>query len=207
MSQENVEIVRALYESWNTGDMDAQRELHDPDVIMRAPEGWPEPGPEVGREAVMRQFEQMRETWDADAVEPISDFIDAGDRVVVRFRWRGAGRGPEADLELTAVYTVRKGRIFGQEFFWDHAEALETLGLREPAMSRENAEVVRRIYEAWASGDWRASEQDLDPHVVFVARPDFPEFGVFSGPAEIKTYMRRFLEQFERVTAEAEQIE
>ena len=74
-------------------------------------------------------------------------------------------------------------------------------------MSQENVEIVRRIYEAWATGDWRASEQALDPHVVLVARPDFPEFGVFSGPAGIKTYMRRFLEQFERVTAEAEQIE
>ena len=32
----------------------------------------------------MRQLQQMRETWDADSLEPISDFIDAGDRVVVR---------------------------------------------------------------------------------------------------------------------------
>ena len=24
----------------------------------------------------MRQFAQLRETWDADAMEPISDFID-----------------------------------------------------------------------------------------------------------------------------------
>ena len=50
-------------------------------------------------------------------------------RVAVRFIWRGAGRGPEADLELTGVASVRKGRIFGWEFLWDHAEALETLGL------------------------------------------------------------------------------
>ncbi len=111
--------------------MDAFRELYDPDVIVRTPEGWPEPGPFVGREAVMRQFEQQRETWDADALEPISDFIDAADRVVVRFIWRGAGHGPEANMEMTAVYTVRKGRIFCLEFFWDHAEALETLGLSE----------------------------------------------------------------------------
>jgi ketosteroid isomerase-like protein len=79
----------------------------------------------------MRQFEQMRETWDADALELISDFIDAGDRVVVRFIWRGAGHGPEANLELTGVFTVRKGRIVYQEFFWDHAEVLETMGLSE----------------------------------------------------------------------------
>ena len=58
MSQENVEIVRAAFEAWNAGDMDALRELYDPDVIVRTPEGWPEPGPFVGREAVMRQFEQ-----------------------------------------------------------------------------------------------------------------------------------------------------
>ena len=79
----------------------------------------------------MRQFEQLRETWDADALEPISDFIDAGDRVVVRFIWRGVGRGPESNMECTGVYTVRKGKVFDQEFFWDHAEALEAVGLSE----------------------------------------------------------------------------
>ena len=79
----------------------------------------------------MRQWEQLRETWDADALEPVSDFIDAADRVVVRFIWRGAGYGPEANLELTGVYTVRKGRIVFFEYFWDHEEVLETLGLSE----------------------------------------------------------------------------
>ena len=34
-------------------------------------------------------------------------------------------------LEFTAVYTMRKGRIFGIEYFWDHAEALEAVGLSE----------------------------------------------------------------------------
>ena len=33
MSQENVELVRALFETWNAGDMDAFRDLFDPDVI------------------------------------------------------------------------------------------------------------------------------------------------------------------------------
>ena len=130
MSQENVEIVRAAYGAWNAGDMDAFRELQDPDVIARAPEGWPEPGPFVGRERLMRQFKQMRETWDADAFEVIS-LIDVADRVVARFTWRGVGHGPESNMEFTSVSTVRKGRIVYQEFFWDHAEALEALGLSE----------------------------------------------------------------------------
>ena len=40
MSQENVEIVRALFEAWNAGDMEAFRELHDPHVVVRTVEGW-----------------------------------------------------------------------------------------------------------------------------------------------------------------------
>ena len=48
MSQENVEIVRAAFAAWNAGEMDALRELHDPDVIVRALKGWPEPGPLSG---------------------------------------------------------------------------------------------------------------------------------------------------------------
>ena len=131
MSQENVEIVRAAFAAWNTDDMDAFRELLDPAVIVRTLEGWPEPGPYVGREAVMRWWEQVRETWDADPIELISEFIDGADRVAVRLIWHGAGHGPDMNMEMTAVFTVRKGRIFYQEFFWDHAEALEAVGLSE----------------------------------------------------------------------------
>ena len=131
MSQENVEVVRAALEAWNAGDMDSLHELYDPDVIVRTAEGWPEPGPYVGREAIMRQWKQQREVWEVQTAEPISDFIDAGDRVVVRMIWRGVGRAPDLNTEVTGIYTVRKGRIFGTEFFWDHAEALEAVGLPE----------------------------------------------------------------------------
>src|SRR5215204_7821705 len=48
MSQGNVEIVRASFEAWNTGDMDAFRELYDPDGILRMDANWREPGPYFG---------------------------------------------------------------------------------------------------------------------------------------------------------------
>lgn len=132
MSRENVDVVRNLFEKWNAGDMDGLRRLYDEDVVVRAPEGWPEPGPFVGSDAVMRQWEQMREIWDADNVEQVGDFMGFGDRVVGRFIWRGVGRGPDADLELTGVWTVRKGRIFGAEFFRDYEEGLQAAGLSRP---------------------------------------------------------------------------
>ena len=129
MSQENMKVVRAIFEAWNAGDL--APELYDPDVIVQTEEEWPEPGPFVGREAVMGWFEQVREAWDADALEPISDLIDVADHVVARLIWRGVGQGPESNMEFTCVYTVRKGRIIYMEFFWDHAKALETLGQSE----------------------------------------------------------------------------
>ena len=137
MSRENVEVVKAGFAAWNAGDMQALRELYDPDVVMYHLEGWPEPGPSVGRDAVMRQWESQRANLDVDAVELISDFIEAGDRVVVRSRWSGTGHGPALSMEMTGVYTVRNGKVLVTEHFWDHAEALEAVGLREEAGGAE----------------------------------------------------------------------
>ena len=36
MSQQNVEVVKAAFEAWNAGDMDALRDLCDPDVLSRS---------------------------------------------------------------------------------------------------------------------------------------------------------------------------
>jgi ketosteroid isomerase-like protein len=131
MSQENVEVIRASNEAWNAGDMDALREMLDPDVILLTVGDWPEPGPYVGREAVMRFYEQLRDPWDADTLEETSDFLHAADRVVVRFVWRGVGHGPSSNMEFTVVWSVRKGKVRDVEYFWDHNEALEAAGLRE----------------------------------------------------------------------------
>jgi ketosteroid isomerase-like protein len=111
--------------------MDAVRDAHHPDVIMRVIEGVPEPSPFVGREAVMQQFEHLREAWDTDTIQPISDFIDVVNRVVVRIAWRAIGRGPETSLEFTIVCTMRNGRIHYVEHIRDHPEALEAAGLSE----------------------------------------------------------------------------
>jgi ketosteroid isomerase-like protein len=132
MSQENVEVIRASNEAWNAGDMDAIRETLDPDVILQTVGDWPEPGPYVGREAVMRFMEQLRDTWDAHTMEATSDILHAADRVVVRMTSHVvSAHGPPSTYEVTHVYSVRKGKVRGVEFFWDHADALEAAGLRE----------------------------------------------------------------------------
>ena len=131
MSQENVEVIQAAYEAWNAGDTDALRDLHHPDVIARYGAAWPEPGPFVGRDAVVRQIEELRETWDASEAEATTDFIDAGDRVVSEFIWHGTGHGPAFTFKGAAVYTMRNRMIFEVEYFGNVPEALEAVGLSE----------------------------------------------------------------------------
>jgi ketosteroid isomerase-like protein len=97
MSQENVEIARATFDAWNAGDMEALRELYEPDVVLRTAEGWPEQGPHVGRDAVMRHFEQVRGAWDDQALEPIEDFIDVADHVLVRHIYPGGWQRPRVE--------------------------------------------------------------------------------------------------------------
>jgi ketosteroid isomerase-like protein len=131
MSRENVEVVRRAYDAWNAGDVTALARLYSSDIVMHHASGWPEPGPSVGREAVMREIEQLRDAWQGDTLEPVTDLVDAGDSVVTRDIWRGTGRGPSADMEFSRVFTLRDGKISSIRIFWDHTEALEAAGLRE----------------------------------------------------------------------------
>ena len=57
-------------------------------------------------------------------------------------------------------------------------------------MSQRNVEIVRRIYERWARGDFRAGVELYDPYVLLVLRPEFPDPGAYCGPDEIRRYMR-----------------
>jgi ketosteroid isomerase-like protein len=131
MSQENVEIVRRFFKVWNAGDMEGVRELYDPDAVMAVAPDWPEPGPFVGRDAVMQQLNQARDAFDNDSVELLSDLIAVGDRVIARVGWHGLGRGPQSDMEWTNVFTILDGRLINVQYIWDHAEALEAAGLSE----------------------------------------------------------------------------
>jgi ketosteroid isomerase-like protein len=63
-------------------------------------------------------------------------------------------------------------------------------------MSQQNVEIARRIFERWARGDFRGGSDDLDPEVVFIVRPPFPEPAKVVGPTGIAEYMRGFLKQW-----------
>jgi ketosteroid isomerase-like protein len=127
---ENVELVRKALEYWNRGELDAAAEFWDDDVVLRTGEGWPE-RVFYGKDEVRSFWEGYAETMGHDSV--IEELIDAGGSVVMRARAHVSGNqsGIEGDLVSSMVVTVRKGKAVLMEFFWDHQEALEAVGLRE----------------------------------------------------------------------------
>ena len=100
----------------------------------------------------MREYEQLRQTWDGrDTSEPIGDFIDVGDRVAMRFIWRGAGQGPEAELELTSSGPAqrqhrRRGLLPGPR---GGARNLGAAGVGDVAGERGDRAVDLRGLGAW----------------------------------------------------------
>jgi ketosteroid isomerase-like protein len=74
-------------------------------------------------------------------------------------------------------------------------------------MSRENVEVVQRIFDSWAAGDFGAGLANLDPKVVFVVRQPFPEAVETVGPDGIREYMRRFLDNWESYAVKARDLQ
>ena len=72
-------------------------------------------------------------------------------------------------------------------------------------MSQHITEILSGVYERWAKGDFRTADI-LDPHVLMVQRPGFPEAGTYLGPEGVAEYMRLFLEPWTRITIEAQEI-
>jgi ketosteroid isomerase-like protein len=134
MSEENVEVVRHLYESFSLSDWDRITQLADPNIEYHGTIG----GLEEGR--IARGPEQIRlvfeeddlEAWAERRLEP-EEFIDAGNEVVVLQREyrRGRGSGVELATDTAAVIEVRDGRVVRIQGYMSRAAALEAVGFSE----------------------------------------------------------------------------
>src|SRR5918997_5886021 len=73
-------------------------------------------------------------------------------------------------------------------------------------MGQENVEVIGRIYERWAVGDFRAGVETFDEQLMFVQGTGFPEAGTYVGAQGVTRYMRDFLESWTKITIAAEEV-
>jgi len=132
MSQENVEIVRQLFDIWGRGDWAGGRELFDDscEVVFSASAFPDADAYGVGREALRAWFD-FAEAFEEFAFE-VNKIVDAGERVVVFSSIRGRGRasGVEVDAKVGNVFTLRDGKVI-RYAMTNRREALEAAGLSE----------------------------------------------------------------------------
>ena len=145
MSQENVEIVRAVLEAYRNPEVMALLTSGDLDLgwvdseiewdASRLDEMIPDLA-EVypGHEGVRTYWRRWFEAW-RDLEFEIQDVLDAGDDVVVLIRdQRQWGRHTGISTELppyAQVFTLRESKLVRWRTFPNQESALEAVGLRE----------------------------------------------------------------------------
>jgi ketosteroid isomerase-like protein len=137
MSQENVEVVRRVYEAAANRDSANILSLYDPEVEIDVSRthGAVMQGLYRGteHEGLRKWSREWHEAWEQVEYE-VEDLIDAGDAVISIITVRGRGRGSGANVEFTlhaGLWTIRDGKIVRVVWFKTREDALEAAGLRE----------------------------------------------------------------------------
>jgi ketosteroid isomerase-like protein len=132
MSQEHLEVVRAVYDRWARGDFSASLPLFDRNVALVVRSGVPDAGTYLGADGVREYTMAFLDPWESLTIAGES-FREAGDTILVAVRQNGIGRGSGAPAELRyfQLWTFRGGRIIRLEVIFSEEEALEAAGLRE----------------------------------------------------------------------------
>ncbi len=138
MSQENVEIVRQLYEAFVARDNESPFAVYHPDIEWdMSRSAIPLPGEERvyhGHDGVRRFGRAWMQPWEfLDA--PPERLVDAGEQVVAligQTTARGKRSGVEVETQPWAqVWTLRDGKVVRMRIYPNHAEALQAAGLSE----------------------------------------------------------------------------
>jgi ketosteroid isomerase-like protein len=132
MSEENVEIVRRVYERFGEGDFRASVDLFDRHIVYLMMRDAPWAEAYVGVEAVAAATRELFDTW-ADFTLKAEELIPAGDSVLVSVRQRGVARisGVPTDEHYFTVWSFRGRKVIRIENFQERAQALEAAGLSE----------------------------------------------------------------------------
>lgn len=135
MTEENVEIVRRIYEELERGNLKAAREFYDPEILV---EGFSYSNPSerfVGRgfDDLTRYVRPFLSEWrDYRIIGEEFVALDA-DHVFVTGHHTAIGRGSGVPVRdpAHALWTLRDGRVVAFRIGRDRKQILEAAGLSE----------------------------------------------------------------------------
>jgi len=134
MSQENVEVVRAVCAPWERGDFTSAEWAH-PEIEFVVADG-PTPGAGTGLAAMNDAWREALAATEGLHVE-VEEYIPLeGDRVLVLMHNSGRAKASGLDLgqlgnRSANLFHIREGKVAKLVIYWDRQEALEALGLSE----------------------------------------------------------------------------
>jgi ketosteroid isomerase-like protein len=133
MASGNVEIVRAMYQRRESGDMYVG-EFVDPELVfVRIGSEAPDfTGEWHGVEGLKKATVDYLNVWEDYRFE-VERMVDLGDRVLVLETQTARGRrsGAVISQDVGALLTLRDGLIVRWEYYWERADALEAAGIAE----------------------------------------------------------------------------
>jgi ketosteroid isomerase-like protein len=145
MSKENVELVKGIFSAYEGLDLVAFMRDTDPAIVRAAYEAvyhpdieivWvdtsPDSGPFHGIDEAMRAFDEWLESFEEFSMT-VTEYLDAGDEVVMTATTPGRGKGSGAQVEMTVhwVIKIKDGKIARVREYSTKAGALEAAGLPE----------------------------------------------------------------------------
>lgn len=121
----NVDVAKAAYQAFRTGDLAALKDTMAPDVVWWSSEEIQPGGEQRGVDEVMAMFMAIGEKWRRFEVQA-TEFIDAGDRVVVLGTTEVENDKGSATARWAQVLTFNSdGKLTASEIHSDTAKGLK----------------------------------------------------------------------------------
>jgi ketosteroid isomerase-like protein len=131
VSEENVDVVRGIWEADRRRDWDAVYAAYDGDVVWEDHAGlWGDWGVARGRDGIREAWRRWHEAFDGVRFE-WGEVDHGGDVVVVTYEIHGRGRGSGVEVQqaVTLVWQLAGGKVVRISAYLTRAEALEAAGL------------------------------------------------------------------------------
>ena len=131
MSNDNVNVVRGMYQAFATGEIPTIIAALDPQVDWWEAENfiYADKNPYVGPNAVLEGvFMRIAQDWDGFAVSP-KEVLDAGDTVIGHGYYSGTNRktGEVVRAQFAHFFTFRDGKIIKFQQYTDTAQFLRAV--------------------------------------------------------------------------------
>ena len=132
VEEQNIALIMRHYEAWNSGDIEAIKEIFSPDYVFHSG-----PGQDESLEQMIELLKPQMEAW-PDRTFSVEDILAKGDKVVSRFIFKGTHEGDIEGFPATGkkiettgieIWRVENGKIVESWEVTDRLGGAQQLGM------------------------------------------------------------------------------